>query len=83
MDVMSRDNTLEFLGEHVKTDMLMKHLLSVEASMRGYARKFGEDEEAGPSPGCCTTSTGRFVPRPRATRLSAPGYCERRAIRRT
>ena len=44
MDVMNRDNTLEFLGRHVQTDMLMKHLLSVEASMRGYARKFGEDE---------------------------------------
>ena len=45
MDVMNRDNTLEFLGRHVKTDMLMKHLLTVEASMRGYARKFREDEE--------------------------------------
>ena len=45
MDMMNRDSTLEFLGQHVKTDMLMKHLLSVEASMRGYARRFGEDEE--------------------------------------
>ena len=45
MDVMSRQATIEFLGQHVKTDMLMKHLLSVEASMRGYARKYGEDEE--------------------------------------
>ena len=45
MDVMNRDNTIEFLGSHVKTDMLMKHLLTVEASMRGYARKFREDEE--------------------------------------
>ena len=31
MDVMNRDETLEFLSHHVKTDMLMKHLLSVEA----------------------------------------------------
>ena len=45
MGLMNRDSTLEFLGQHVKTDMLMKHLLSVEASMRGYARKYGEDEE--------------------------------------
>ena len=45
MEMMSRDSTLEFLNQHVKTDMLMKHLLSVEASMRGYARRFGEDEE--------------------------------------
>ena len=45
MDVMSRDQTLEFLNAHVKTEMLMKHLYAVEASMRGYARKFGGDEE--------------------------------------
>ena len=45
MDVMSRDQTLKFLKDHVKTEMLMKHLYAVEASMRGYARKFGGDEE--------------------------------------
>lgn len=45
MNVMDRESTLDFLRRHVKTDMLMKHLLSVEASMRGYARKFGEDED--------------------------------------
>ena len=33
MDVMDRDQTMEFLRQHVKTEMLMKHLLSVEASM--------------------------------------------------
>ena len=31
MDVRNRDATLEFLSNHVKTDMLMKHLFSVEA----------------------------------------------------
>ena len=45
MEMLSRDSTLEFLEQHVKTDMLMKHLLSVEASMRGYARRYNEDEE--------------------------------------
>lgn len=45
MDMMNRDNTLEFLNRHVQTDVLMKHLLTVEASMRGYARKFSEDED--------------------------------------
>ena len=45
MDVMDRDNTVAFLRQHVKTEMLMKHLYTVEASMRGYARKFGEDED--------------------------------------
>ena len=45
MDVMERDQTIDFLRRHVKTEMLMKHLLTVEASMRGYARQYGEDEE--------------------------------------
>ncbi|PKB64116.1 MAG: HAD family hydrolase [SAR202 cluster bacterium Io17-Chloro-G2] len=45
MDVMSRDQTIKFLHNHVKTAMLMKHLLSVEASMRGYAAKFTEDPD--------------------------------------
>ena len=44
MDVIDRDQTIEFLHQHVKTEMLMKHLFTVEAAMRGYARKFGEDE---------------------------------------
>jgi putative nucleotidyltransferase with HDIG domain len=42
MDIMDRDQTMEFLRRHVKTEMLMKHLIAVEAAMRGYARKFGE-----------------------------------------
>ena len=45
MDVMDREHTLEFLSQHVKTDMLMKHLLSVEASLIGYDHKYGEPEE--------------------------------------
>ena len=45
MDMMDRETTLEFLSRHVQTDVLMKHLLTVEASMRGYARRFGEDED--------------------------------------
>ena len=42
---MDRQTTIDFLQGYVKTDTLMKHLLAVEAAMRGYARKFGEDEE--------------------------------------
>ena len=42
---MDRESTLGLLREFVKTDTLMKHLLGVEAAMRAYARKFGEDEE--------------------------------------
>ena len=42
---MDRESTIKFLQKHVKTDVLMRHLLGVEAAMQGYARKFGEDEE--------------------------------------
>ncbi len=42
---MDRQSTLELIDEFVKTDMLKKHLLAVEAAMRAYARKFGKDEE--------------------------------------
>ena len=42
---MDRESTIRFLEKHVKTDVLMRHLLGVEAAMKGYARKFGKDEE--------------------------------------
>ncbi len=45
MNVMDREQTIGFLRQHVKTEMLMKHLLTVEASMRGYAHRYGEDED--------------------------------------
>ena len=45
MEVMNRDSTIEFLRQHVKTEMLMKHLYTVEVAMRGYARRYGEDED--------------------------------------
>ncbi len=42
---MDRQKTLELLHEYTKSDSLRKHAYSVEAGMRYYARKFGEDEE--------------------------------------
>ena len=42
---MDRESTIRFLQKHVKTRVLMRHLLGVEAAMQGYARKYGEDEE--------------------------------------
>ena len=33
------------LREWTESDSLLKHMLAVEAAMRAYARKFGEDEE--------------------------------------
>jgi putative nucleotidyltransferase with HDIG domain len=42
---MDRHDALSLLFEYTKTDSLRKHALSVEAAMRAYARKLGEDEE--------------------------------------
>lgn len=42
---ITRDNGWMLLNEHVKGDTLLRHCLAVEASMREYARIFGEDEE--------------------------------------
>jgi len=42
---MDRDKALSIVLKYVKNENLIKHMLSVEAAMRFYARKFGEDEE--------------------------------------
>ena len=44
--LISRDRAWALVTEHVKGESLRKHLLGVEAAVRGYARMFGEDEEA-------------------------------------
>lgn len=43
--LLSRDGALALLHEHTEGPGLRKHALSVEAAMRGYARKLGQDEE--------------------------------------
>lgn len=43
--MITRDQSLEIVKEHVKNENLVKHMLSVEAAMAAYAKKFGEDEE--------------------------------------
>jgi putative nucleotidyltransferase with HDIG domain len=42
----SREAAWELLTEWTKSDSLRKHAMAVEAAVRGYARKFGEDEES-------------------------------------
>lgn len=39
----NRDDAWELLNEYVKQESLIKHCLSVEAAMRSYARKYGEN----------------------------------------
>ncbi len=42
---MNRADALTLLKEYTKNDALIKHMYAVEAAMKAYARKFGEDEE--------------------------------------
>jgi putative nucleotidyltransferase with HDIG domain len=42
---MNRDDAWALLTEYTKSDSLLKHALAVEAAVRGYARRFGENEE--------------------------------------
>lgn len=42
---ITRERAWQLLTEHVSDDSLLKHALAVEACMRAYARKYGEDEE--------------------------------------
>ncbi|OGU15152.1 MAG: HAD family hydrolase [Gemmatimonadetes bacterium RIFCSPLOWO2_12_FULL_68_9] len=43
---MTRDEALALMHEYTPSDALRKHMYAVEAAMRAYARRFGEDEEA-------------------------------------
>jgi len=45
MTIPSRADTLALMHEFTASESLRKHMLAVEAAMRAYARKFGEDEE--------------------------------------
>ncbi len=42
---MNREEAVELLKEHVKTDRVYRHSLAVEAAMIAYAKKFGEDTD--------------------------------------
>jgi putative nucleotidyltransferase with HDIG domain len=42
---MNYEDSLNLMHEYTKGDSLRKHMYAVEAAMRQYARKFGEDEE--------------------------------------
>ena len=42
---VTRDNAWETLTRYTKSESLLRHALAVEASVRSYAQRFGEDEE--------------------------------------
>jgi putative nucleotidyltransferase with HDIG domain len=41
----TRDDAWQLVTEYTQNPSLIKHMLAVEAAMRAYARRFGEDEE--------------------------------------
>ena len=43
---MTRDEALALMHEHTQSPSLRQHMLAVEAAMRAYAAKFGDDPEA-------------------------------------
>ena len=43
---LNRDDAWALLTEYTRNESLLKHALAVEAAVRGYARSFGEDEDA-------------------------------------
>ena len=43
--VPTRDEALALVHEYTESPGLRRHMLAVEAAMRAYARKYGEDEE--------------------------------------
>jgi predicted hydrolase (HD superfamily) len=42
---LSRDDAWALVTEHTQSESLRKHMLAVEAAVRGYARLWGEDEQ--------------------------------------
>ncbi len=42
---MSREDDLALLREYTQSESLIRHMFAVEAAVRAYARKSGEDEE--------------------------------------
>jgi predicted hydrolase (HD superfamily) len=42
---LSREQAWALVAEYTQSESLRKHMLGVEAAVRGYARQFGEDED--------------------------------------
>ena len=45
MSLLDRQEAYDLLCEYTKNQNLIKHMLAVEAAMRAYAIRFGENED--------------------------------------
>jgi len=75
---VNREESWELLCEWTESDSLRKHMLAVEAAMRAYARKFGEDEEKWGVTGLLHDMDYEKHPTPDEHPMVAVGELERR-----
>ena len=79
---MSREDDLALVREYTQNEGLVRHMLSVEAALRAYARRFGEDEEKWGSVGLLHDFDYERWPNPPdhplqgSAILKARGYCD-------
>ena len=80
-DVLSRDAAWALLTEWTKGESLRKHALAVEAAVRGYARKFGANEDEWGIVGLLHDFDYERYPTPPIIRSAAARSCAAAAIR--
>ena len=73
---LHREEAYQLLTEYTKSESLLKHALAVEAIMKAYARKFGEDENDGGMSDYCTILIMKNI-RPLTITLKGGGYSRR------
>ena len=79
--MLSRDDAWALMTEYTQSESLRKHMLAVEAAVRGYARLWGENEQSGVSSRSCTISTTSAGPIRPIIRFAASRSSRRRATR--
>ena len=77
---MDRATAYKVVEEHAKSESLRKHLLAVEACMRAYARKEGQDEETWGIAGLVHDFDWEVCPTPESHPIYGAGILESRGF---